>query len=854
MKHRSWLSLLMVLCMIGSAPIILRAADDSDHLDKKLEEDLRALHEEVKQATDTFTSTDTSTSSVANTEATPLAAIPVLAPKSQPVDNQPKANGASAQANADSPIPAEMVPPSAPQHPTLITDVEVRGNSIVGTNTILSKIKSQKGTNLLQETVNEDIKRLYAAGFFEDIKIEVKENVQGYGIVVVVLEKPIIRKISIEGFKSFKEDKLRKELNVSEGQVLDRKAVKQGVEAIRKLYANKGFRFVDVTSDVNIDRATNDTAIVVHISEGEKYKIKSLELQGTKAFKVKQLKKLMKTKSKQSWLLRSGVFKGNDFDEDLERLQLFYQKEGYLDVKVAPDFKYDDKGQRIDITINVEEGSKYVCGDIKIKGNRLFPESEIWQELEMLPGQTYSQYYLSQDLEKIRQYYFTRGYMDARIVPDTQLNKETRKVDVSYTLDEGDLYFVEKVVVRGNTKTRDIVIRRELRIRPGDKFDGQKLEKSKQRLENLGYFEEITYDTEPSPSGTNRKDLIFRVKEKRTGELSFGGGVSSVDNLVGFAEISQKNFDWLNWPRFTGGGQSLSVRGRIGTINQSYNVSFYNPYIFNKPLAYGLDFFNYRENSKSVDFDENRLGATNTISKLFKDVFRLGTGYTLERVKLDHISDDASQAVRDFSGKNWLSRWKIFSNYDTRDNIFNPNKGFLASLSGELIGSFLGGDQDYYILDLAGTKYWPLFKKHLLETKLHVATSSEFGDSNSVPVFDRFYAGGLGTVRGYNYRRVGPKESGNPVGGQTMKVINLDYNFPIPRLDAFRGVVFVDLGNVNADAYKFFTYTGTVISAGPGIKIKTPFGPVALYYGVPFTNRDSKNRNGRFEFSLSRGF
>ena len=827
MKLKGWLGFL-VICLIFGAPMLRAADTESDHLDKKLEEDLKALHDEVKQTTNTSTSIQSST-------------LPT-APKETPKPSTP----AEPQASA----PAESVP----QRPSFITEIEVRGNNIVGTNTVLGKIKSQKGTHLMQETVNEDIKRLYATGFFEDIKIEVKENPQGYALVVVVLEKPIIRKIVLEGFKSFKEDKLRKELKVSEGQVLDRKAVKQGVEAIRKLYANKGFRFVDVNSDVNIDRATNETTIIVRVNEGEKYKIRSIKFMGNKAFKAKQLNKLMKTKSKLRMFFRSGVFKSDDFDEDLERLQLFYQKEGYLDVKVAPDFKYDEKAQRIDITIQIEEGPKYLCGDIKIKGNRLFPESEIWQELEMLPGQTYSQYYLSQDLEKIRQYYYTRGYMDARIIPDTQLNKATQKVDVTYTIEEGDLYFVEKVVVRGNTKTRDIVIRRELRIRPGEKFDGGKIDKSKQRLENLGFFEEVTYDTEPSPSATNRKDLIFRVKEKRTGELSFGGGVSSVDNLVGFAEISQKNFDWLNWPRFTGGGQSLSIRGRIGTINQSYNVSFYNPYIFNKPLAYGLDLFNFRENSKSVDFDENRLGVTNTISKLFKDVFRLGTGYTLERVKLDHLSDDAPQAVRDFEGKNWLSRWKMFTNYDTRDNVFNPTKGFLGTFSGEMIGGFLGGDQDYYILDLSATKYWSLFKKQLLETKLRVATSSDFGDSDTVPVFDRFYAGGLGTVRGVNYRRVGPKENGNPVGGQTLKVINLDYNFPIPRLDAFRGVIFTDVGNVNSDSYKIFTFTGTVISVGPGIKVKTPFGPVALYYGFPLTNRDDKNRNGRFEFSLSRGF
>ncbi len=748
--------------------------------------------------------------------------------------------------------PEETAPPAAPkEEPLSIVELEVRGNQIVSTSTILSKIKSQKGTRLAQEVINEDIKRLYAAGFFQDIRMDIEEVSGGFKLIVLVDEKPIIRKIAIQGYTVFKEDKIRKSLKLIEGQILDHRAVKKGVEEIQKMYAGKGFRFVEVNHDIDVNTYTKEATITINILEGQKYKIKDIHFEGVTAFKPKKLSKLMKTKKDK--LFTSGVFKEETFQKDLEQIKLYYQQEGYLDVKAIPDFQYDEAENKIEITIVIEEGQHYVTGEINIEGNEIFPESEIWQELEMLPGLTYSQFYLFQDVEKIRSYYSDRGYIEARVVPDVRMNRDSGKVDVSYQIQEGDMFFVDKVVVRGNTKTKDIVIRRELRIRPGEKFDGEQIETSKQRLQNLGFFEEVTYDTEPVATADNRKNIIFRVKERRTGELSFGGGVSSVDRFVGFAEISQKNFDLWNFPRFTGGGQSLSVRARIGSINQDFNISFVEPYIFNRPISFGADIFNIRRDDTNLDFDQERRGFSLTLSKLLKDIYRVGTGYTLERVELDDIASDAPLTVTNFEGTNWLSRVRFFGSRDTRDNIFNPTKGHLLTASGDLVGGFLGGNQDFYTLQTSFTQYWGFFKKHLLEFKVRLGTSQEFGSSDEVPIFDRFYAGGLGSVRGYNFRRVGPIQAGDAVGGESLAVMNLEYSFPIPALDAFRLAFFTDLGHVNEESYKI-DLGEFAISVGPGLKVKTPIGPVAFYYGLPIANKDTEDENGRFEFSLSRGF
>jgi outer membrane protein insertion porin family len=777
-------------------------------------------------------------------------AVPEASPSSKPeAVKAPEPAAPIASPAASTPVPEA---PQAPVPPAKkVVAVEVRGNRIVSTNTILSKIQTKQGLVLKQQTVNEDIKRLYATGFFEDVKLEVEELPEGFKLIAEVDEKPIIKQIVLEGFTTFKEDKLRKTLGVMEGQILDRKAVKKGEEAIRKLYADKGFRFVDLQASVNVDPQTKEAVITIKVFEGKKFKITKISFEGNQAFKSKQLLKLMKTKVK-IWFL-FGTFKEGEFEKDLEKISFFYQKEGYLDVQVAPEFSYNKDKNTIEILIKIQEGPHYVTGEVKFKGNTLFPESELWQQLEMLPGLTYSQFYVAQDIEKLRQFYASEGYVEARVVPDVKLNRENNKVDITYEIQEGDLYFVEKVQIRGNTKTRDKVIRRELRIRPGERFDGKKIEKSKERLENLNYFEEVTYDTEPTDAGANRKDLIFRVKEKRTGELSFGGGISSIDTFMGFAEISQRNFDILNWPRFTGAGQSLSLRGQVGTVHQEYDLSFVEPYLFNKPISWGTNIFATSQDNKNTLFGEQRIGASTTVSRLFKDVLRAGGGYTLERVKLKDIADGAPISVTEFEGPDWLSRLRAFTTFDNRDNVFNPSKGRVINFGGDLIGSFLGGDQEYYILRSGYTEYLTIHKKHQLEFQARLATSQSFGKTSTTPAYDRFFAGGLGTVRGFNYRRVGPQEDGEAIGGQTMAIVNFDYTFPLPYLEAFRGVFFIDAGNVSADSYNV-DFGKVSVSVGPGIKVKTPIGPLAFYYGLPIANKDTEDENGRFEFSLSRSF
>ncbi len=729
-----------------------------------------------------------------------------------------------------------------------VSTIEIHGNNIVSDSIILNKIKTREGAELSREIVNEDIKRLYASGYFQDVKFNLVPDGKNFRVVIIVEEKPIINKIIINGNTVLDDKNVLKLLGIKEGEILDPYVLKEGIVKIENRYTAKGYKFVTVTDKVKVNERDNSAVVYITIEEGKKYKIRSITFEGVKAFKEKELKRKMYTKEKRFW--RSGVFRKEKFEADIEKIEYMYQKNGYLDVAVNIRFKHDKKKHVMDIIISVDEGARYFTGDVKIEGNELFPDSEVWSQLKMLPGEVYSEIGLRQDVDSLRRFYFEKGYINARIIPDTKLDSANKKVNVTYTITEGHLYYVDKVKIRGNTKTKDMVIRRELRVYPGEKFDGKKLNYSKERLENLGYFEEVTYETEPG-SAENKRDVIFNVKEKQTGEISFGAGISSIDQFIGFAEIAQKNFDLLGWPTFTGGGQNLSLKGRIGSVTKDIDLRFTEPYLMNKNISFSLNVYNWDRTGNNVDFDTRRRGIGVVFGRNFTDRVKGFVGYTLENVKISDISDDADPQVRASGIRNDLSRFKFGLTYDSRDNVFVPKKGWYISGVAEVVGGYLAGDEDYYSFVGSVSKYFSFKKEHVIELRGRIGVMDDFGDSKQVPVYDRFYAGGLGTVRGFGYRRVGPKGGGDAIGGETLVLGTVEYTFPL--IENFKGALFIDAGHVNPDCFEVDTSEFSV-SIGPGLKINTPIGPITLYYGLPIANKDTEDKNGRFEFNLSRGF
>lgn len=738
----------------------------------------------------------------------------------------------------------------APQQ--LVTKVEVEGNKNISGATILSKVRTRQGKPFSQLIASDDLKRLYALGHFTDIKIDLQDEEGGVAVIFRVKEKPIVSEIDLSGNKSIRKEKLQELIKSKIGEFFNLQQLKQDMRDVQKAYEAKGFPLANIDYEMQVDDQTNEAKILINIQEKMRVKIKEIHIEGNLTFSDKKMLKLMRTR--RDSLFTSGLYREEVLDLDLERIKSFYHQNGFLDVQAAYEKSLGPEKKRMYITVRIDEGKQYLIGEIKIQGTVIFPEKEIKDRLSMKPDRVFNKDELKYDISNVQSFYFEKGYITAEVSVDTILNAETGKMDLIYNVVENELAYIDKIKIRGNTKTRDIVIRRELRAYPGEAFDGAKLKRSKERLYNLGFFQELSYDTEPT-GVPNRRDLIVNVKEAKTGEFAFGAGFSSVDRFVGFVEIAQRNFDITNWHTFTGAGQDMRIKAEFGTSRREYDLSFTEPWIFGYPLSFGIDGYNRvreRSGTTGYSYDEQRTGGDIRLGKEFTEFLRADLMYRFESVDISNVPSDASQALRDEQGRNTISSLYLGLTRDSRDNIYGPSKGLVLSCSGEVAGGPLGQDKDFTKVIGTFDFYKTLIKELLLELKIVAAGADTFSDTDSLPIYERFYAGGTNTIRGFKERAVGPKDtSGEPIGGESILYGTCELTYPIFKL--FKAAAFYDFGNVWENLGEFasgdFKY-----SVGIGVRVKTPMGPVKLDYGYPLEVDPGENKEGRFHFSMSRGF
>jgi outer membrane protein insertion porin family len=734
-----------------------------------------------------------------------------------------------------------------------ITSLQVMGNVAVSSATILSKIQTRAGMPFLPQQLDEDLKRLYATGYFTDIKIDLRETAEGVVVIFNVKERPIIESIDFEGNRIFRKEKLEKKIGSKANDFLDPRQIKQDIDEIIFMYRDRGYHQIKVEDKIEIEPKTNYAKVKFLIREEFRIRIKEVSFEGNKVYTKGKLRKLVKTKP--AGIFRSGVYKPEVLEEDVERIKVFYQNFGYMDVDVRSAIDHDKTGRWMFVRFKIEEGKKYLVNEIDISGNQVYKKEEILKKLKMNKSKAFSQEGLRQDIANIQSLYFDKGYISADIGVRTQVIEDTDKINISYAITENEVSYVEMIDIRGNVKTKDVVIRRELRLRPGEQFDGKKLKRSKERLGNLGFFEEINFDIEPG-SASNKKNLVVSVKETKTGEFSFGAGYSSVDQLVGFVEITQRNFDLFNFPYFTGAGQNLRLRTQIGTVRQDYELGFTEPWIFGHPYSFGFDLYQktrYRERDVGYAFDERRRGGALRLGKEITDYLRGDLVYRLDKIKISDIEANVSADLKREEGDNTISSLLFGLTQDTRDNVFDPMQGYVASGSVECAGGPLGGNKDF-LRYIGGTSwYFTHFEKLVLELRLRVGIVDAFGDSTYVPIYERFFAGGGNSIRGYKERRIGPKDSntGDPIGGESMLLGTVEYTFPI--VENIKGVVFYDTGNVWAKATDFAS-GNLKSSVGTGVRIKTPIGPLRLDFGYGLDYDPGEKSNGRFHFSMGHRF
>jgi len=751
----------------------------------------------------------------------------------------------------------ESVTLTAPAKP--VTAIEVQGNKNISTNTIISKMKTRLGAPYQENIISDDLKRLYLLGFFNDIKIDTQDYNNGIKVIITVSERPIIEKITFSGITrlTMKDEKLKSQLKSKEGQYLDYPSLTEDIRTLRKLYEKVGFAQVDINYQADINKESNKAKVQFTVNEGRRVRIKNIFVKGNNSFSGKRILKLMKTK--RAWFFNSGVLKDDVLTEDIERIKSFYRNAGFVDVAVEYEVKPDSRRPfLLYINIKVEEGKKYLVGNVTIRGNKDISEKDILARLQVCsPGKVFSQEALKQDISNIQGLYFDRGYISCQIQEAVSLNPEISRVDIVYNIVENKICYVDKVKIRGNIKTKDVVIRREMRIRPGEKFDGEKLKRSKERLQNLGFFDEINYDVEETPI-EDKKDLVVEVKEAKTGAFSFGGGYSSVDDVVGFVEIEQKNFDWKNWPYFTGDGQNLKLRASLGSISEGFDLSFTEPWMFDYPVSFGFDAYKHtrdRETDVGYGYDEDVIGFDLRLGKEVSEYIREDLTYRRDSIKISNITSDSTNDLQKENGTNVISSLQYGLTYDSRDNVFDPTRGNLIAGSLECAGGPFGGDKDYWKFFSRVSHYIPLLRGSVLELRGRLGLANNYGDSNDIPIYERFFAGGAYTIRGYHERKIGPIDniSHDPLGGESMAIGNIEYTYPL--FSFLKAAVFFDSGNVWSKINKLGS-GGLKSSAGFGFRIKTPIGPIMLDYGVPFNKEpgETNKGSGRFHFSMSNSF
>ena len=790
------------------------------------------------------------------------------------------ATGLLAQADL---APDQAQAPAGPVYRVGTITIKFVGMANVSEQIVRANMALREDTDLDEALIDRDIRSLYRTGLFEFIEAK-REQVAGNVVNLVFEVTPKFRVLAVkfEGTKAYKDRRLLKETKSQANGALDERQIKDDAQKIYELYQKAGYNQAQVTYSIDRNRSTGFGTVTFKVREGARVKISSINFVGNDHVKAKKLRKEMETKKWHmfSWLTGGGRLKDDEFDEDLEKLRDYYKEQGYLDVEIAEDkitFDYP-KPEKLVITIRVVEGRQYKIGDISFTGNKIYSERILRFVPRQKKGMIFMPSKLDKDVETLEEFYGQVGYLQTRVRLVRKPNLTTGDIDVEYQVNESEKFQVESIIIEGNTKTKSIVILRELVLGPGDVFDSLRMKISKLRLENTRFFEEPVNVTDESTNIPGRRNLKISIREARTGNLTFGAGFSSLERAVVFAEVTQSNFDLFNRRSFfQGDGQKFRLRFQIGSQSSEVILAFEEPYLLERELALGFQLYRQTSDYNSSYYEEIRTGGEVYLRKRLFNWLEGRLSYTYQIVDIANVSTSAPTSIRFAEGQSTTSKINLTLTQDSRDKIINTTRGNYATLDMGVAGGPLGGDNHYYNLEFRGSKFFPIaeFQEQVLAVLGRVGVVDSFGDSNKfqtrtitdpntglpitsapfipgVPFYDRYFLGGPQTLRGFEFRTVGPKDlSGEPTGGNSYGFLSLEYSMDIVK--PVRFAVFYDAGFVNTDSYDFSPaeYNDNF---GFGLRLFVAGAPLSLDFGVPLTGDKFNKKGTQFNFSFGTRF
>ena len=763
----------------------------------------------------------------------------------------PSARAQVAGATAD----ATSVASGAP-----IAEVKISGNERIEAGALLPLLATKKGEPVEPDKLRQDLRKLWAQGFFSDIQVDVSPSPAGPVVTFIVKEKPLVRAVKVVGNTEIDDDDVKKLLVVKPFQILDPQSVRATVKKLEDKYADKGFYLAEVHSRVEPAPGRNQVDVFFDVVEHAKVEVRRITFEGNHALSDDELKGALGTKEGTllSFLTEAGTYKEEVFQRDLLVIQSLYYNKGYINVRVGrPAVTLSPDKQYIYITIPIAEGEPYDYGEVSIGGELLGQGEAVRALITMHKGERFSSQALQKTLLAIQDHYRDQGYAYVQVTPQTGVNVEAKSVDLKFMVQPGRKVTIERIDIVGNTKTRDKVIRRELRVSEGDIYSGHAIRESKARVTALGFFDSVDISSRQG-SKPDTMVLTVEVKEKSTGTFQVGLGFSNQEPILLNANVSQNNF--LGW------GTDAALMAQLSNLRRIFSLSYTDPYFLDTHWTLAFDLYNTLEIYGNL-FDRSALGGQVTGGyELFED-FRLFLTYTLQWVDVVATSTGIVPFAGAFTGGR-TSSLKASFNYDKRDNRLFPTAGFLLSASGEFAEPYLGS-QNLFERYIGIARYYLPLKWGMVAKVNATVGWIHAGGETPVPLSERFFEGGINSLRGFDYRTVSPSMQAGSLqpnaptqtvltGGDKELLTNWELEFPLLQEAGLRGVVFFDAGNVYDEQQHLLDSTapgkfGLLMSVGAGVRWFTPLGPLRFEWGFPLTRRPI-DQASRFEFTIGNFF
>ncbi len=746
--------------------------------------------------------------------------------------------------------------------------IRSQGGVPVDADYVLTRTRQRAGMELDRHALARDVRALLDTGRFAYVASELQPLSADRARLVYVLEPKLklVAPVEILGKRSYRDARLRDWAGLKAGDYVSEADTAVAAGQVRDQLRQRRYHQAEVVAQLLPDATDPSLATLrLTVTQGPRTYLQRVAFSGNTVFRDAELRRTMNLPrpwNPINWF-RKQRYQPELLETAGDRVRDRYRNAGYLDVRVgAVESRVTSAGHRR-VTLPIEEGPRYSLGDLRIEGAEVFKADELRSRLDLSAGETAAMHRIDQAGMQIRDFYAVHGYKNTGVISDLIRRPDEPVVDVRWRLREGQLTDIRQVHIRGNAKTRDKVIRRELSVAPGDRYDEVRIRRSENRLRNLGFFSYVGSYAEDLTPGLS--DVVFQVEEQQTGQFMIGVGFSSIDKIIGFVELSQGNFDLFNWPRFTGGGQKLNLRAQFGSESKDYQVTLVEPWFLDRRLSLSLE--GYVQQRSYRDYEVERIGGAVGLGIPLRGPHRLDIGYRLERIDLLRVADTNTYVGADGEPFNYATEGRrdkstasLSVTRDTRDSFLLPTRGHRIRLGGTYSGGVLGFDADLYGVEARAAVYVPLWFDHVFSLQGRIEVVDAHGRDDDVALSDRLFAGGPRSVRGFRHRDVGPKASRvaddgsvlyRPQGGRSMAVAGAEYTIPL--VNGIRLAAFADAGNVWMDAFDIHP-DDVAVGAGMGLRFDLPGFPIRLDYAWPIRRDEPHTRTERFSFWIGHGF